>query len=78
MTEKDSSNEKGVDNDMATLITPNHALIIKQNKATEFIKALKEQRKPSNYWEECYKAKSAFSKEQIEKMKKMCNGDTNE
>ena len=78
MTEKDGSNEKGVDNDMATFITQNQALIIKQNKATEFIKALKEQRKSSNYWEECYKAKSAFSKEQIEKMKKMCNGDANE
>ncbi len=60
------------------LIKLNHALIIRQNKTTEFIKVLKEQRKRSNYWDECYKVKSTFSKEQIEKMKKMCNGEINE
>lgn len=53
-----------------------NAYVIKRDKTTEFIQFLNAHKKPSNYWEECYKAKSAFSREQIEKMKKMCNGDT--
>lgn len=71
------SNEKGVD-DMAAIAKINHAYAVNQNKAAEFIQFLKEQKKPDDYWKECYKAKNAFSKEQIEKMKKMCNGDTDE
>lgn len=50
-----------------------NAYVIKRDKTTEFIQFLNAHKKPNNYWEECYKTKSAFSREQIEKMKKMCN-----
>ncbi len=74
---KDTSNEKGVD-DMATIAKTGHAYVVNQNKTSEFIQFLNAHKKPDNYWEECYKVKSAFSREHIEKMKKMCNGDTDE
>lgn len=73
----DKSKEKGAkeDGNMAMAIKPDEATIIKKGMLSSFLSELCAQKVTKEYWNECAAARDVFSSSDIEKMKKMCNGD---
>lgn len=63
------------DGNMAMAIKPNEATIIKKGMLSSFLSELCAQKVTEEYWNECAAARDIFSSSDIEKMKKMCNGD---
>lgn len=73
----DKSKEKSAkeDGNMAMAIKPNEATIIKKGMLSSFLNELCTQKVTEEYWNECAASRDIFSSSDIEKMKKMCNGD---
>ncbi len=65
------------DESMALAIKPNEATIIKKGMLSSFLNELHESKVTEEYWAECAAARKTFSSSDIERMKKMCNGENN-
>ena len=63
------------DERMALTMKPNEATIIKKGMLKSFLYELQENKVTEEYWAECAASKNAFSSSDIERMKKMCNGE---
>lgn len=77
--EKENSKTKNAkeEEDMALAIKPNEATIIRKEMLHPFLKELHTNKTGKEYWKECAASKEMFSPSDIEKMKKMCNGENN-
>lgn len=76
MNEDSHNSEAKEDGVMAMAINkPDEATIIKKDAMALFMQQLRSQKATKDYWEECAKARTAFSTSEIERMKKMCNGE---
>ncbi len=76
MSENQHNLEAKEDGVMAMAINkPDEATIIKKEAMSLFLQQLRSQKATKDYWEECAKARNAFSASEIEKMKKMCSGE---
>lgn len=53
---------------------PTPANIIKKNMLSSFLKELDTNKPTKEYWEECRESQSAFTPDELGKMKKMCDG----
>lgn len=62
---------------MAMAIKPNEATIIKKGMLPVFLSELHANRVSKEYWKECEASRDIFSSSDLEKMKKMCNGEEN-
>lgn len=58
---------------MAITMKPTQATIIKKNMLPLFLKELDKNKPDKKYWEECKKSKNAFTPDELEKMKRMCD-----
>jgi len=76
MNEDSHNSEAKGEGVMAMAINkPDEATIIKKEAMSLFLQQLRSQKATEDYWEECAKARTAFSTSEIERMKKMCNGE---
>ncbi len=76
MSKDDDINAKEDDN-MAMAMKPNEATIIKKGMLSSFLKTLNANKVSEDYWTECEASRTVFSSSDVEKMKKMCNGENN-
>lgn len=73
--EVNDNNTTKEDDTMASLSKPMQATIVKKEELKSFINELKKNRVSSDYWDECRNSKNSISKAELERMKKMCNGE---
>ncbi len=60
------------DENMAIVMKPNEASIIKKGMLSAFLSELSNSNVTKDYWAECEASRNAFSASDIEKMKQMC------
>lgn len=53
---------------------PTPANIIKKNMLSSFLKELDANKATKEYWEECRESQSVFTPDELERMKRMCDG----
>ena len=70
----DNEKEKKEDENMAMIIKPNEATIIKKDMLSSFLAELCANEVTKEYWNECRSSRTLFSSSDMEKMKKMCDG----
>ena len=63
------------DENMAMAIKPNEATIIKTGMLPSFLSELHANKITKEYWKECETSRNIFSSSDLDKMKKMCNGE---
>ena len=76
MSEKTKDYEKE-DENMAMAIKPNEATIIKTGMLPSFLSELHANKVTKEHWKECETSRNIFSSSDLDKMKKMCNGEEN-
>ncbi len=60
---------------MEIINKPQEAMMITQGMTKAFIDLLASQKRSKDYWDECSSTKKNISSSNMDKLKKMCNGE---
>jgi hypothetical protein len=60
---------------MEAINKPQEAMIIAQGMTRAFVEALVTQKQSKTYWNECSSTKRSISSSNMDKLKKICNGE---
>ena len=71
----DDEKKKEEDEKVAMIIKPSEATIIKKDMLSSFLTELCANEVTKEYWNECRASRNLFSSSDMERMKKMCNGE---
>jgi hypothetical protein len=60
---------------MAAINKPQKAVIITKGMTKAFVETLVAHKQPKSYWNECSSTKKSISSSNMDKLKKLCNGE---
>lgn len=67
--------QKKEGSNMGTICKPQEAMVVKKGMTKAFMEMLSSSKVTKAYWDECADANRDLSVDNIEKLKKICNGE---